>query len=84
MDIANPRFQRQLQLETDLVQFSADAVETSELLAALQQGVRKRYDLKATKVLEKFEELEQALSGLQDHLYEPEPDTSRRFVEEPV
>jgi hypothetical protein len=73
MNIDNPRFQRQMQLETDLLAFAPDAVESEELLACIKKALERRYELKAVKVTDKLDEVSEALSDLQDDLYEPEP-----------
>jgi hypothetical protein len=65
------RFQRQQQLESLLVQFSPDANETKELLAALMMGMENRIDRdKWADVDHEYAQLSEALEELDKTLCE--------------
>lgn len=75
--IQQPRFQTHMDLEELILKHAPDAVECQEILMCLKRSLERRYDIdgkeSCSKLVEAFDELNDALEDLQGLLYEPEP-----------
>lgn len=70
--IAQPRFQRHMDLEDEILRHAPDAVEVQELLMCLKKSLERRYGLSAN-LLEAFDDLNDRLEDLQSLISEPDP-----------
>lgn len=63
---AAARFERQQQMEADIVTFNPDTVEALELLHALQRALVDRYGDRTTDLVARLNEVEEALAEVQE------------------